>query len=76
MTRHSTRAAIGAGALVLAGAIALTGCGSGFSGGDAGSGSSKLTSSDKPLNILIGSSGDAETKAVNDAVSAWSKTSG
>ncbi|MBN9157534.1 ABC transporter substrate-binding protein [Microbacterium sp.] len=77
MTRHSMRAAIGAGALVLAGAIALTGCGSGFSGGDAGStGSSTLTSSDKPLNILIGSSGDAETKAVNDAVAAWSKTSG
>jgi multiple sugar transport system substrate-binding protein len=38
--------------------------------------SSTLTSSDKPLNILIGSSGDAETKAVNDAVAAWSKTSG
>ena len=76
MTRHSTRAAIGAGALLLVGAIALTGCGSGFSGGGSTSGSSTLTSSDKPLNILIGSSGDAETKAVNAAVAAWSKGSG
>ena len=78
MTRHSTRAAIGAGALVLVGAIALTGCGSGFSGGGADSttGSTKLTSSDKPLNILIGSSGDAETDAVKAAVADWSKTSG
>ena len=78
MTRHSTRAAIGAGALVLVGAIALTGCGSGFSGGGADSttGATKLTSSDKPLNILIGSSGDAETDAVKAAVADWSKTSG
>ena len=78
MTRHSTYAAIAAGGLALASAILLTGCGSGFSGSDAGSstGSSKLTSSDKPLNILIGSSGAAETDAVNQAVAGWSKDSG
>jgi hypothetical protein len=35
-----------------------------------------LTSSDKPLTIMIGSSGDAETKAAQDAVAAWSAKSG
>ena len=79
MTRHTTRALVGTGALLLAGSLALTGCGSGFSGG-AGSGASgspaDLTSSDKPLTVLIGSSGDAETKAVTDAGAAWSASSG
>lgn len=57
--------------LVAAGlAAALTACGTGFSSG----GSSQ--NDKKPLNILIGSSGDAETKAVKAAVADWSKTSG
>ncbi|SEB47278.1 carbohydrate ABC transporter substrate-binding protein, CUT1 family [Paramicrobacterium humi] len=61
--------------------FALTACGSGFSdegGGNGGGGSSPgtLTSSDDALTVMIGSSGDAETKAVNDAVAAWSKDSG
>ncbi len=71
MARH-TRALIGTGALLTASALALTACGSGFSdpsesGSAAGGGS---------LNILIGSSGDAETAAVQSAVDAWSEQSG
>ncbi|RKT33531.1 carbohydrate ABC transporter substrate-binding protein (CUT1 family) [Microbacterium sp. AG1240] len=71
MARH-TRALIGTGALLTASALALTACGSGFSdpaesGSAAGGGS---------LSILIGSSGDAETAAVQSAVDAWSAESG
>ncbi len=79
MTRHTIRASAGAGALVVASALILTGCGgSGFSdaGGSGGASSGDLTSSSDPLTVLIGSSGDAETKAVNDAVAAWSSKSG
>lgn len=79
MTRK-TRAIVGAGALAVVGALVLSGCGgSGFDdSGDAGAGggSGGLTSSDDALNILIGSSGEAETSAVEDAVAAWSKESG
>ncbi|WP_341360737.1 extracellular solute-binding protein [Georgenia sp. M64] len=66
--------------LVAGGALALTACGggSGFddeptdaatgdAGGDAGGGE---------ISVLIGSSGDAETDAVNAAVDAWSQESG
>ncbi len=64
-------------ALVASGALALTACGgSGFdddatedTGTDGGTGSG-------PLSILIGSSGDAETDAVDAAVAAWSADSG
>ena len=81
MTRHITRAWLGAGALLLTGTLALTGCGSGFDddgGGDTGASgdASDLTSSDDALTILIGSSGDAETAAVEEAVAAWSEESG
>ena len=77
MSRHTPRAILGASAVLITGALTLTACGSGFSGDSAPTGgSSGLTSSDKPLNILIGSSGDAETTAVNAAVDAWSKDSG
>jgi multiple sugar transport system substrate-binding protein len=51
-------------------AAALTACGSGFSSG------SSTQNDKKPLSILIGSSGDAETAAVKSAVADWSKTSG
>ena len=47
-------------------AIALAGCSPASGGGGSTSGSGKLT-------MLIGSSGDAETKAVQDAASAWGK---
>jgi multiple sugar transport system substrate-binding protein len=75
MTRK-TRAVVGAGALAIAGTLILSGCGgSGFDdSGDTADGG--LTSSEDALNILIGSSGEAETSAVEDAVAAWSEESG
>ncbi len=77
MTRHTPRAVLGTGAVLITSALALTGCGSGFSGGgDTPSSSDGLSSSDKPLTVLIGSSGDAETAAVQSAIDAWSKESG
>jgi len=81
MRRHTAVTALGAVGLVGATVIALTGCGSGFDEGDntgtGGTGSpAALTSSDDALTVMIGSSGDAETKAVQDAVAAWSKSSG
>ena len=67
-----------AGALAAAGTLILTGCGSGFSESPepGAGGGDDLTSSDDALSVLIGSSGDAETKAVTDAVAAWSESSG
>lgn len=62
--------AVGSGLLV----TAACGGGSGFE--DSGSGSGGEGSGDGELTILIGSSGDAETKAVQDAVAAWSEESG
>lgn len=80
MSRHTTRAVLMASAVLVTGTLALSGCGSGFSDsggtGDSSTAPDALTSSDKPLSILIGSSGDAETNAVNTAVDAWSKDSG
>ncbi|HEX5858387.1 MAG TPA: extracellular solute-binding protein [Microbacterium sp.] len=78
MTRN-TRALVGTGALVLVGGLVLSGCGgSSFDdGGDAGGGEEGgLTSSEDSLSILIGSSGEAETAAVEEAVAAWSEESG
>lgn len=81
MQRRTARKLTG-GAIALTAALTLSACGSGFSGagGSGGSGGSgdagKLTSSDKALTVLIGSSGDAETAAVKSAASAWSKSSG
>ena len=72
MTRHTARNWLAAGALLATGALTLTACGSGFNdtpGESQASGSGKLS-------ILIGSSGDAETTAVTDAVAAWSEQSG
>lgn len=77
MTRHTTRAVTSTGAVLLAGALVLTGCGSGFSGDDAAEPQNEeLTSSDDSLTLLIGSSGEAETAAVQEAVDAWSAESG
>ncbi|WP_103663533.1 extracellular solute-binding protein [Microbacterium sp. CJ77] len=75
MTRHTIRNVIGAGAFVLVGALALTGCG-GSSFDDPSGVDGELTSSDDALTILIGSSGEAETVAVEEAVAAWSAESG
>ncbi|HET6826056.1 MAG TPA: extracellular solute-binding protein, partial [Amnibacterium sp.] len=80
MQRRTTR--IAAGIAAVASVLALTACGSGFSGGSSGSGSSSgssgngLTSSKSALTVLIGSSGDAETAAVKSAVADWSQSSG
>jgi len=76
MTRHTTRAVLGTGAVLLAGSLVLTGCGSGFAGDDQKPDAEGLTSSDDALTVLIGSSGDAETEAVQSAVDAWSADSG
>ncbi|MEX0151021.1 sugar ABC transporter substrate-binding protein [Microbacterium sp. LMI1-1-1.1] len=71
MTRHIARTWLGAGALLATGALTLTACGSGFD--DSGSGEASGSGS---LSVLIGSSGDAETQAVEEAVAAWSEESG
>lgn len=76
MTRHTRRALLGTGALLLTTTLGLTACGSGFEDDPAGEDSGELTSSDDALSILIGSSGEAETAAVEDAVAAWSEESG
>ncbi|WP_109210285.1 MULTISPECIES: extracellular solute-binding protein [Microbacterium] len=79
MTRHIPRAGLAAGALLVTGALALTGCGSGFDdseGTGGGAADGELTSSDEGLTILFGSSGDAETDAVTEAAQAWSEESG
>lgn len=56
--------------------LAACGGGSGFEeegdGGDTGG----EASSGGPISVLIGSSGDPETKAVTDAVDAWAQESG
>ncbi len=74
--QRSRKRWLAATAVAAATALTLTACGSGFSGSGSSSSSGALTSSDKPLTVLIGSSGDAETKAVTSAVSDWSKSSG
>ncbi len=62
-------------ALGAVGLFALTACGgSGFDDGDADA--SAGSGGGSGLDILIGSSGDAETDAVNAAVAAWSEESG
>jgi multiple sugar transport system substrate-binding protein len=80
-TSRSTRRARGSLAAVTASvaALALAACGggSGFdedgdTGGDGGDGGD----GGAPLEVLIGSSGDAETQSVTDALEAWSAESG
>ena len=78
MKQHIGRTLLGTGAVIATAGLVLTGCGSGYGGGGASASPSAgaLTSSSDPLTIMIGSSGDAETTAVKDAVAAWSKKSG
>jgi len=61
---------VGAVAVAAGAALSLAACGSGF---DDGSGDQDSTA---PLTVLIGSSGDAETAAVKQAVADWSADSG
>jgi multiple sugar transport system substrate-binding protein len=74
--RRITSRRLAGGAVAAAAALALTACGSGFGGGSGSSDTGKLTSSDKALTVMIGSSGDAETAAVKSAVGDWAKSSG
>ncbi len=74
--QRSTHRWFASGAVAVVAALALTACGSGFSSAGSSDASGKLTSSSKPLNVMIGSSGDAETAAVKSAVADWSKSSG
>jgi multiple sugar transport system substrate-binding protein len=53
--------------------VAAAGLVAGLTGCSSGPGSSD-TSKYKPMTLLIGSSGDAETKAVQAAASSWAKT--
>ncbi len=75
MTRK-TRAIAGTGALAVAGALILSGCGGSSFDEPADGGGGELTSSDEAITLLIGTSGDAETDAVTEAVAAWSEESG
>lgn len=71
----TARTALAAGAAALTATLVLAGCGQGFEDAPADA-TDALTSSNDPLTLLFGSSGDAETKAVQDAVAAWSAQSG
>ncbi|GAB3172939.1 carbohydrate ABC transporter substrate-binding protein (CUT1 family) [Micromonospora palomenae] len=69
--RTLTRAAVaGLAAVALLGSAA---CGSGFDDDESGTAQS---SGPANLQILIGSSGDAETRAVQDAAAKWASSSG
>ena len=73
MARHRTQRMLGTTALFAATAVFATGCGSGFEdGGGGGDGGAETPSGE--LTVLIGSSGDAETQAVEEAVAAiWAE---
>jgi multiple sugar transport system substrate-binding protein len=64
--------------LVLAGSLVLAACGGGGFEEDAGDGSTAPASAEGPveLQMLIASSGDAETAAVQEAVDAWVEETG
>lgn len=81
MTRPRTRSArrrTGLAALALASATVLAACGGGGFEEDAGGETEGPTSGDGPvqLEVLIASSGDAETEAVTTAADAWAEESG
>ena len=79
-SRYSLRQVVPATISALAAISLLAACGGGGFDEDkpaaGASGDSSAQASDAELTVLIGSSGDAETKAVTDAVAAWSKESG
>jgi len=68
---------LGVGALAIASALTLAGCGA--SNPDSTTTNTQSTSDalpTTPITLLFGSSGDAETAAVQAAAAAWSATSG
>ncbi|WGD37499.1 extracellular solute-binding protein [Lysinibacter sp. HNR] len=69
--QRSTSRWIAAAGIMTAGALVLTACGGSQFGGE-----ESTPGGDSGLSVLIGSSGEAETTAVQDAVAAWSKESG
>ena len=69
---HLTRRRARTAAVAAAAALTLTACGSGFE--DGADGPAQTPGAD--LTVLIGASGDAEKKFVEDAVAAWSAESG
>jgi multiple sugar transport system substrate-binding protein len=75
-TRTTRRRRTSLVALALGSSIALAACGGG--GFEDDSSDQPASSGDGPvkLQVLIGSSGDAETKAVEDAADAWAEESG
>ncbi|MEH0108975.1 extracellular solute-binding protein [Tersicoccus sp. MR15.9] len=75
-TPRAGRLALTACAAVLT-LTSLSACGSGFSQSSSSSGAAASQSANStPISVLIGSSGQAETTAVKNAVAAWSKQSG
>jgi multiple sugar transport system substrate-binding protein len=71
MTNPRVRWAIGAVALL---SLSLSACGSGFD--DTADAGGQAPAGPAALNVLIASSGDAETKAVTDAAQTWATASG
>ncbi len=65
-------------AVALTGTLALAACGGGSFEEDTAAGGDAPASAEGPANLvmLIASSGEAETKAVNDAAAAWASESG
>ncbi len=74
VSRHRRRTSLVA--LALGSSIALAACGGG--GFEEGGSDEPASSGDGPatLQVLIGSSGDAETQAVQEAADAWAEESG
>ncbi|NYE37333.1 multiple sugar transport system substrate-binding protein [Nocardioides cavernae] len=72
----TTHRAVPGIALALATSLALAACGGGSGFEDSGDSGDSSSEGGGALKVLIGSSGDAETKAVQDAVAAWSEESG
>ncbi|GAB3534083.1 ABC transporter substrate-binding protein [Arthrobacter tecti] len=63
-------------AITAASVLALTACGGSGFDESAEEGGEQTQATDAPVSVLIGSSGDAETEAVNTAVDAWAGESG
>lgn len=77
MTRLTTRRRRTLAALTgTAGLLALAACGGGGGFDDEGGGGGETSTGGGSLRVLIGSSGDAETAAVKEAVAAWAEESG
>ncbi len=74
MTSSRLRAAAVA-TVAAASLVAAAACGSGFND-DKDSGAGQQSTGPASLQIMIASSGDAETKAVKDAAAAWATSSG